>query len=245
MRLVLTDPLFLCGLGVLVGLLLRPWLRRLGTFVAAAALVVLYGLSTPLVSAYLSAAVGDGIPLVRPAAEDGAGAIVVLGGDIRTRTPEYAGDTVGRLTLERLRYGARLQRETGLPLLVTGGPIGQSIISLSEAMRATLEDEFKVPVRWVDDKARSTFENARFAAELLGDEGIERIYLVTHAVHMPRAVEAFSYWGLDVVPAPTVLTIIGEGSTIYDFLPSTRALLASRYAIYEGIARYWYRYRFY
>ncbi len=245
MKLVLTDPLIFLGAAALFGLVLRHWARGLGSLIAVAAVGALYGLATPMVSAYLSNAVADGIPLVRPAAEDGAAAIVVLGGDIRTRTPEYGGDTVGRLTLERLRYGARLQRETGLPLLVTGGPIGQSHISLSEAMRATLVDEFQVPVRWVDAEARSTYENARFAAQILEQEGIERVYLVTHAVHMPRALEAFAYWGLEVIPAPTVLTIIGDGFSIFDVLPSTRALLASRYALYEWIARYWYRYKYY
>ena len=245
MKLVLTDPLFFIAVAVLFGLIVRHWARAFGTFVVVAAIGLLYGLATPMVSAHLSAAVGDGIPLVRPAAGDGAAAIVVLGGDIRTRTPEYGGDTVGRLTLERLRYGAHLQRETGLPLLVTGGPIGLSNISLSEAMRATLEEEFQIPVRWVDAEARSTFENAGYAAKILEQEGIDRVYLVTHAVHMPRAVEAFTYWGLEVVPAPTVLTIIGDDFSIYDVLPSTGALLNSRYALYEWIARHWYRYRFY
>ena len=241
MKLVLTDPLFFLGMAVLVGVVLRRWARGLGTLVILVAVVLLYGLSTPLVSTHLSAAVGDGIPLARPAAGDGARAIVVLGGDIRLGTPEYGGDTVGRLTLERLRYAARLQRETGLPILVTGGPISHSEISLAEAMKETLEDDFRAPVRWSDEQARSTFENARYAAELLGQDGIDQVYLVTHAVHMPRALEAFNHWGLEVTPAPTVLSLIGDHFSVFDVLPSTRALLASRYAIYEWVARQWYR----
>ena len=50
-----------------------------------------------------------------------AQAIVVLGGGRYRDAPEYGGDTVGEATLVRLRYAAKLHRETGLPLLVTGG----------------------------------------------------------------------------------------------------------------------------
>ena len=45
-----------------------------------------------------------------------ADAIVILGGGTYFHAPEYAGqDTIGDATLVRLRYGARLQRETGKP----------------------------------------------------------------------------------------------------------------------------------
>jgi hypothetical protein len=36
---------------------------------------------------------------------------------------EYGGDTLGRLTLERVRYGARVAKKTGLPVLVAGGSV--------------------------------------------------------------------------------------------------------------------------
>ena len=39
-------------------------------------------------------------------------AIVVLGGGRRAHAPEYEGETVSPATLERMRYGARLHRET-------------------------------------------------------------------------------------------------------------------------------------
>src|SRR5580765_1139325 len=60
------------------------------------------------------------ISLPYPPAE----AIVVLGGGRYLDAPEYGGDTAGPSTLERLRYGAKLGRETRLPILVSGGKPG-------------------------------------------------------------------------------------------------------------------------
>jgi uncharacterized SAM-binding protein YcdF (DUF218 family) len=42
-----------------------------------------------------------------------AQAIVILGGGVRREAPEYGGATLGGITLERVRYGARLARTTG------------------------------------------------------------------------------------------------------------------------------------
>ena len=50
-------------------------------------------------------------------------AIVILGGGVRRHAAEYGGDTLGQLTLERVRYGARVARLTGLPVLVSGGSV--------------------------------------------------------------------------------------------------------------------------
>ena len=121
-----------------------------------------------------------------------ADAIVILGGGTYFHAPEYAGqDTIGDATLVRLRYGARLQRETGKPVLVTGGkPMGNSL-SEAQQMRMSLEQDFGVPVRWTEDQSENTFENARYSYRILQQAGIRKIYLVTHAWHMPRAAAVF------------------------------------------------------
>ena len=67
--------------------------------------------------------VDDSPPPVTLAQARSAQAIVILGGGVRRNAPEYGGDTVGRLTLDRVRYGAFVARATGLPVLVTGGVV--------------------------------------------------------------------------------------------------------------------------
>ncbi|MBM3518377.1 MAG: hypothetical protein FJX56_11035 [Alphaproteobacteria bacterium] len=108
-------------------------------------------------------------------------------------------------------------------------------------MRRTLEDEFGVPVRWVEDKSRTTFDNAQPSYRLLAPEGIKTILLVTHAWHMPRAAEAFARVGFAVVAAPTAFTYVGPGIEAADFVPSANAFQNSYYAAQEWIGLYWYR----
>ena len=174
-----------------------------------------------------------------PADLQEAQAIVVLGGGRYLDAPEYGSDTVGELTLLRLRYAAKLQRETGLPLLVTGGKPTGGNLSEAETMRRVLADEFGVPVRWSESRSDNTRENARFSAELLKPDGVLRVLLVTHAWHMPRALKSFAEAGLAVSPAPT--DFHRAPLTPIDFLPTDYG--ESRLAIREWIGRAWYQLR--
>ena len=164
-----------------------------------------------------------------------AQAIVVLGGGTRRAAPEYGGDTLGRRTLERVRYGARVARETGLPVLVTGGVLPDVQSSEAALMREALEREYGVPVRWAEDRSRNTRENARLSAPMLKAGGVTTAVLVAHAIDMPRAQAEFAAAGIEVIPAPTGLAARAP-IQIGDFVPSAPALQASHDAVYEILA---------
>ena len=170
-----------------------------------------------------------------------ADAIVILGGGTYFHAAEYAGqDTVGDATLVRLRYGAKLQRETGKPILVTGGkPLGNSI-SEAQQMRITLEQDFRVPVRWTEDESDNTFENARNSFRMLQQANIRKIYLVTHAWHMPRSAGIFRRAGFEVVEAPTAYTTRYR-TDLLSFLPQAASLNDSRIFVHEVIGLLSYR----
>lgn len=170
-----------------------------------------------------------------------ADAIVVLGGGTYFHAPEYAGqDTISEATLLRLRYGAKLQRKTGKPILVTGGkPLGNQL-SEAQQMRAVLEQDFRVPVRWTEETSDSTFENAYHSLRLLQKEDIRKIYLITHAWHMPRAAEVFRRAGFEVVEAPTAFTTRYQ-TDVLAFLPRAEALRDSKIFVHEIIGLAWYQ----
>lgn len=172
-----------------------------------------------------------------------ADAIVILGGGTYFHAPEYAGqDTVNEQTLERLRYGARLQRETGKPVLVTGGkPLGNQR-SEAQHMKEALEQDFRVPVRWTEDSSDNTFENATHSFRMLQQENIRRIYLVTHGWHMARAAEVFRRAGFEVVEAPTAFTT-RHHIDLLAFLPRAESLRDSKIFVHEAIGLLWYRIR--
>lgn len=217
------------------------WHRRpvIARVLLSAAFALLWLLSTPLVSDGLLHAL-EGPPQALDTKQEKAEAIVVLGGGTYFFAPEFGGDTSGTNTLVRLRYGAKLQRETGLPLLVTAGrPLGNDESEAAQ-MKRVLEQEFNVPVRWTEEASNTTYENARLSHELLAKEGVQRIYLVTHAWHMPRASRVFRKAGFEVVPAPTAFTTAYQ-TDLLSFLPSADALNSSRIFMHELIGILWYR----
>jgi uncharacterized SAM-binding protein YcdF (DUF218 family) len=220
------GPLLLAAIGLALWHR-RPRLARALATIGVGALLLL---SLPVVSSALLLAASDTRVLDPTAAHD-AQAIVILSGGLRRDAPEFGGDTLGRLSLERTRYGAKVARETGLPVLVTGGPYGRTRPE-AHVMREVLEREFGVRVRWVEDRARTTRENAQLSAQILRPLGIERVVLVVHAFDVRRARLEFERAGFAVLPAPTLIprpTVAG----VADFLPSAAALQSSYYALYE------------
>lgn len=237
----LLPPLSLLLLFAL-GLFLLYRRRRFAKPLLLAAFALLWIASTPYCS---DAALR--LLEARTAALNKAGpqadAIVILGGGTYFSAPEYAGqDTIGEATLVRLRYGAKLQRETGKPILVTGGkPLGNSL-SEAQQMRSSLEQDFRVPVRWTEDASDNTLENARYSFQILQKAGVKKIYLVTHAWHMTRAANVFRHAGFGVVEAPTAFTTHYQ-TGLLSFLPSAGALQGSRVFVHEMIGTLWYRVR--
>jgi uncharacterized SAM-binding protein YcdF (DUF218 family) len=206
--------------------------RHGGATLATLSLLGLLALSLPVVGNALMAPLEPHPPITQAQLQL-TQAIVILGGGSYYGAPEYGGDTVGHYTLERLRYGARLARESRLPLLVTGGaPFGGR--AEADSMRETLERDFGVKVRWIESSSRDTIENAGLSAPMLKAAGITRIALVSHGWHLPRAIPLFEKQGLEVTPAPTAFST-GSPSTVEDLLPG--GLVTSRLALREYLGR--------
>jgi len=173
-----------------------------------------------------------------------ADAIVILGGGVYFRAPEYEGnDTVAEETLARLRYGAALQRITAKPILVTGGqPVGSDFPE-AVLMRATLEQDFHVLAQWMEKQSDNTYENAFNSFRILHNAGIRKIYLVTHAWHMPRAAAIFRQAGFEVVEAPMGFST-RHHIDLLAFLPLAESLYDSKIVAHELIGMVWYRLKF-
>ncbi len=226
---------------IVPGLLLLRRHRRVGSALAWTGVALNLALITPLTVGWLVDAL-EPAPTLSVDAARRAQAIVVLGAGKRTYAPEFGGETVNRLSLERVRYGARLARQTGLPVLVSGGaPTGD--LPEAELMKAALEQDFGIPVRWMETASRDTRQNAQFSAVQLQAAGIERILLVTHAAHMARARTEFEARGLDVIPAPTAWLGGGEAGDhrVLTLLPSQNTAYAGWFALHEWLGLVAYR----
>lgn len=238
---VLLPPFNLLLLALL-GLLLIFYRRRTGFALLVVSLAGLFVLSMPVVGTTLAG-------LLEHQPVDGIGnlsdaqAIVILGAGSYPLAPEYGGDTVGAATLERVRWGARLHRSSGLPILVSGGsPLGTGTTEAAQ-MKAALLQDFRTDVKWLEEKSFNTFESARHARQQLGGAGIDRIALVTHAIHMRRARLVFEQAGFRVIEAPTGFFFTPHPSGFLSYLPSAHGLELSSAVLHEVIGFGWYHVR--
>jgi uncharacterized SAM-binding protein YcdF (DUF218 family) len=231
--------ILLAMIGVVIAWRRKPF----GLTVATAAIGCLYLVSTPAVADLLirwNEAIADdalALPSIAP-----PGAIIVLSADARHSDIPGASDMVGPLTLERLAAAAREQRELGLPILVSGGPPDDPESSMATLMSKALQEYFRVPVRWREDRSRNTFENASFSAAILRQAGIHSAVVVAHPWDMARALWCFRAVGYRVAPMSTP----GRGGSLSaaSFLPQVPALRDSYYALHELIGLAWYRVRY-
>lgn len=236
------------GLQCLLGLfaLHQAWRGRRTRAVALAltAIISLYVLATPVGAWWLVRPLEARVAPVPDLSQLQAGgwqAVVLLGGGRQPAAVEYDGEDVASpAMLVRLRYAARVQRQSGLPLLVSGGMPDGGQRPEAELMTDVLRDDYAVPVRWLEPLARTTRENAEYSAALLLPAGMERIVLVSHASHLPRAVADFERAGFNVLAAPTAFTTLAPNSSwLTRWTPQSDALVTSRAALHEwlGLAR--------
>jgi len=188
---------------VLVGARLLLPRRGLGWLVIVVAVALLWtsacsGAARLLSRAFLQPPAALSFDRIRELRADVAAkkpiAIVVLGAGSEPFAPEYGVSSLQPASLERLRYGVWLAAQTGAPLAFSGGAGWAQQGATSEARVAAkiAADEFGRPLRWVEDGARDTRENAAKTIALLKPAGIQRIVIVTHGYHMARALRAFS-----------------------------------------------------
>jgi uncharacterized SAM-binding protein YcdF (DUF218 family) len=218
-----------------VALLLAVLGRRgLAWLAGLAAFAWLLTWSLPPASFALRGMLEEAYPYVAPLHAPRAPVAVVLGGGI---------DPPGRLhgpanlnaRADRVLYAAELYHAGRAGRLLLSGGANPMISARSEAaVTRELLLALGVPAEaiLVEEASRNTRENAAFSARLLRARGIERILLVTSALHMRRAVARFEAQGLEVIPAATDHEA-RDRFTAVDWLPDAEALDGAGRALKE------------
>ena len=228
------NVLILWGLA----LLLAKWQwKKISRICTALGIAILYLSSIPYSAQRLKDSLthNDNLSLTQ---YKSAQAIVLLGGGLRDSQELFAPLASNAFQLERLRYAAYLQKNTGLPLLITGAsPTGASEAKVSAQ---ELEMFFNVPTQWLENQALTTKENALLSKPILQQAGIHKIILVTNEWHMQRAKLLFEQQGFEVLPAS-----VGEGVTPTDyglnighFIPQASAMAKNMQLLKEWLG-YW------
>lgn len=242
---------------VLVGARMILWQRFVGWMLVLLSVILLWlgacaGVGEWMGRAFMSQPPplsADRLAALKKAAGGGKPGVVVLilGGGRQAFAPEYGVASLSDASLERLRYGVWVSRETGAPMMFSGGLGHASEPGTTEADVAAeiAQREFLRPLRWVETKSRDTRENALYSAGLLRDLEVSQVVLVTHGWHMPRALRAFkdaaalekATW--EIVPAPMGLGLSVE-RPLLRWMPSAegfqivRAVLREKFAVLLG-----------
>jgi uncharacterized SAM-binding protein YcdF (DUF218 family) len=223
----------------IVGRLGWPRLRQAGLLLALGfVLAVGCGLVPKLLLHYWQA------PYVQRPALDWApsNAIVLLtagstyppGGPLEPGEPAYS-----RITEAVVLYIDCRAAGVRCTLLVSGGDANHTGEPLSLTYARTLV-KLGVPAQdmVLESRSLTTWANARFARDKLQQIGAGRVWLVTSARHLRRAVFAFDHFGIDVTPVRSdyVRGLWSWVPTAYNFYVTDSALHE-----YVGMALYrWY-----
>ena len=225
----------------MAGLVLRGRWPRLGAALTWTSCLLLVVLAVPFVGESMLVALERNAPLpaqpdVRPEA------IVILSADIARYGGEDRGFGPGQLSLERERAAAALSRRVQLPTLITGGVLQPGDPPIADVMAASMRDDFQIAVRWTEPRSRDTWQNAEYTAPILRKDGIQAVYLVTHAWHMKRALIAFRHFGIEAVPAPLPMDRY-PNVTAYYLEPITQGWTISYYSLHEWLGCIYYALR--
>lgn len=243
----LAYPLALSIVLILSGLLM-VWLRRpqAGTAVALVGVVWLAVWSLPPVSDGVRASLEQGFNNLPADSTPRADAIVLLGGGERGAPADWPYPDLGR-DADRIWHAARLFHAGKAEyIIVSGGRMDWTgdREAGAEAMKALLVD-LNVPESAIlmEAESRNTRENAVNSAAIASASGIDRVLLVTSALHMRRALATFRALRLEVEPAPADFEVMPEPAHLLRWLPSADALRDSSRAIKEYLAYWVYRAR--
>ncbi|SCY95264.1 YdcF family protein [Microvirga guangxiensis] len=201
-----TPSNFLLSL-ILLGLALALFrrLRKFGIGLSFAATILTIGLGLLPVSTYLMVPLEERFP---PFKDDGrpVDGIILLGGSVDASDSVSRGQLVANESAERLLDTIQLaHRYPQARILISGGGgnvfgdgVGESPV-IAEYMKSIGIDPNRI---LIEDRSRTTSENALYSREVAQPKDGERWLLVTSAWHMPRAVGVFEKVGFSVTAYP-------------------------------------------
>lgn len=239
----LQPPGILLVLGGVAIVLALLGMRYTAVFMVLLVILGLYALSIGPVARALVFPLEDKYPPLKAQQHIGLPpqAIVVLAGGTVGDAPDAGRTVLSARTYARVRAAAMLARQTGLPVVVTGGRPRWGDPAEAVLMARALREDFRIenPI-WIEDKSFNTAQNASFSMALLRRHDIRRIYLVTSALHMPRAMDWFRHVEFQVVPVPTDYRLDRGGrQTWVQWLPRALYLGVSSEAVHEYIGQVW------
>jgi uncharacterized SAM-binding protein YcdF (DUF218 family) len=214
--------------------------RRARKAIAVAGVALFWLLASGWLAAPLLAAVQGGA-LPAPPPRFGASTVIVVLGD-GTRFDARGALVPRRDAMPRIATAASLyaqckqERERRCKVIMSGGnpeahPAAEADTYAPYLLRAHVARDDLI----LENKSRTTYENAKDVARILRGERYDSLMLVTSAYHMPRALMDFHRFGLAPEPIASSGRVVRRG-----LLPRRSNLIAANVALHEliGIAQF-------
>lgn len=166
--------------------------------------------------------------------------VLVLGAGVRSGS-SATGDYEPKVeTMERLERGVWWARRLQVPLAFSGGSLTSAEPERpaeATVARRVLAEHHGLAPTWTEGNSANTAENARFSAPLLKQHGARRVILVTHALHMRRALRHFQAQAPEIEFLPAPLGRM-EPTTwrLLNYVPSPEGVRLGHYLAYEWLA---------
>jgi uncharacterized SAM-binding protein YcdF (DUF218 family) len=220
-------------------------LRKTAVTVSVIGFAWVLAWSLPITSLSLGSALETRYPQITATDSPYADAIVVLGGNTASGRANWFLPYEKEHALLRTDTAVDLYLAGRAPKVLLSGAALKGEISNARSMAAIIRQQ-GVPnsALILEHSSRTTYENAALTEEELKANGIRTILLVTSALHMPRAMAAFSKQSVQITAIPTAAQIfLPTDGSVSKYLPNQRALHASRTIIkeYVGLLVYWLR----
>lgn len=238
-ELFIFPPGMLILLGI-SGLWLARRHRKIGNLFLVLTFLLLWLVSTPWFSYSLLNSLQDQYSDLTDIPAEADSIIVLSGGT----TVSADGYQLADASFERLHTAAMLAKQSGLPVITTGGKLYGAPQSEAALMAETLLNDFSVPTSIVEEQSKTTWQHPANLKALLHEHGLKKPIVVTHAWHMPRTMFSFQQHGFDVFAGPAHRSepLLIEKSFM-QYLPNASSIERTRVALHEWLGLLVYKYK--
>src|SRR5690606_2944884 len=202
----LTSLVIPLNLGIallVVGVFFFLWrCRRSALFFGATGIAWVLFWSLPATTLWAGGNLEQLYPYRPPDQIPKAEAIVVLGGSTASNRVNWFEPYDKSNTLSRVDTAARLYHAERAPVVIVSGAALEGSVSEARIMaNALLQQGVPETAIIQESQALTTYENGVYTTQILDEKGLDDVLIVTHALHMPRAMGVFRKQQVNAIPA--------------------------------------------
>ena len=112
-------------------------------------------------------------------------------------------------------------------------------------MKQIIQKEYNTTVKFIENKSKTTDENAKFVSKIIKNNDINSILIVSNSWHLKRSVMLFKKYNPNIQINACSGYYYSDKKNLLsyeDFIPSMNSLYFHNIILREWIAIFWYKY---